>query len=161
MLTGEDIMSHWLMLFRMARLKLPRADPSTWEDLASATVERAYRNRHRYQPDARNSPAMWLTTIHRNVITDYVRRAAVHPFVPLTNLGRATTDAGSERHADHLYVRAILAHLKPSQRIVIEHRYYDSLTASETAAALGTTEQAVKKLQARAIKKLRSVLEGV
>ena len=161
MLTGDGIMDHWLMLFRMARLKLPRADPATWEDLASATVEHAYPNRHRYQPDARNSPAMWLTVIHRNVVTDYVRRASLRQFVPLGDYGRATLDAGSDRQADHLDVHAVLPHLKPSQRAVIEHRYYDGIPPPETAVALGTTEQAVKKLQARALVKLRSVLEGV
>ena len=56
-------------------------------------------------------------------------------------------------------IKAGLARLTPEQRQVIVLRFLEGKSLAETAAAVGRTEDAVKKLQARGLASLRRQIE--
>jgi len=70
---------------------------------------------------------------------------------------QADPDAVAARRAGLAAVRRVLADatLSDDQREVIELRFYRGLSTAETAAAVGSTEGAVKAMQYRAIQQLR------
>jgi RNA polymerase sigma-70 factor (ECF subfamily) len=52
------------------------------EDLTADIFERAWRTRQRYQPE-RAAFSTWLFTIARHLVTDWQRRRARRPLLPL------------------------------------------------------------------------------
>src|SRR5262249_37363006 len=69
----------------------------------------------------------------------------------------------AERHAPAAYGRVLdqqslepaLARLTPEQRQAVELRFLQGLSVAETASTMARSEEAVKKLQARALATLR------
>ena len=59
---------------------------------------------------------------------------------------------------DRLTVRDALTHLTPKQRAVLVLRFYEDLTESQTAAALGTSPNTVKSQTRVALQRLRELL---
>jgi DNA-directed RNA polymerase specialized sigma24 family protein len=54
-----------------------------------------------------------------------------------------------------------MARLTPEQRQAIELRFMEGMSVAETAATMGRSDEAVKKLQARALANLRRYLTPV
>lgn len=104
-------------------------------------------------------PAAWLFTIARTVLIDHLRVRR-----PRTvSLGAAPeTAAPAPAEAHHVELRmaieSALARLTPVQRDVIVWRFLEGASTRETAAQVGRTEEAVKKLQQRALTQLRRQL---
>ena len=65
----------------------------------------------------------------------------------------------AEAHSDHQQLHGILGHalgaLPAEQREVVRRRYYRGQTVAEIAAATGTPEKEVRKLEAAALRALR------
>jgi RNA polymerase sigma-70 factor (ECF subfamily) len=102
----------------------------------------------------------WLYTIARHVLANQARGR--HPTFPLDTVleavdpgltPEATADATIERQA----LLAAVSRLPDDQRTAVELRLA-GLTGPEVAAAMGRSHDAVKKLQWRALERLRSDL---
>ena len=59
---------------------------------------------------------------------------------------------------DRQSLEPALARLTPEQREAIELRFIEGMSVAETAATMGRSDEAVKKLQARALANLRRLL---
>jgi RNA polymerase sigma-70 factor (ECF subfamily) len=102
----------------------------------------------------------WLFAIAHNIVVDAHRRR--RPIVPLDDLAdrpaagptpEESVLIGEERRS----VRALLAHLTPDQRRVIELRLA-GLDGAEIARVLGRSTNAVDVAQYRAMRRLRDLL---
>jgi RNA polymerase sigma-70 factor (ECF subfamily) len=63
---------------------------------------------------------------------------------------------------DRQTLEPALARLTPEQRQAVELRFLQGMSVAETAAVMGRSEEAVKKLQARALANLRrSLVESI
>jgi RNA polymerase sigma-70 factor (ECF subfamily) len=102
----------------------------------------------------------WLYTIARNVLANTVRDR--RPTVALetaaeTTDPRATPEEAAAAAFDRAALAAAIARLPEDQRFAVELRLA-GLTGPEVAAAMGRSHDAVKKLQLRALEKLRTDL---
>ena len=123
-------MQHWSALIGTMRNILPSHSSAVWEDLAGDTVEKALRNADHYQ-EYGSGPYCWLMLMGRRVALDYVRRKANGQTLPLVEWSAVATDAGNERHADSIDVRAAVDALPERHRTLIEQRYWDGLYLKE------------------------------
>jgi DNA-directed RNA polymerase specialized sigma24 family protein len=130
MTSGDELMRHWPVLLSYVRRRLPDADLTTCEDIAADAIAKALtRYRDLGVPDGLRR---WLLTAARNAAIDW-RRVKARTEVPLLYLevAHGRTDAGNDRHADLLDVRAAVAALKPLHRGEIE-RYRDGYDAQKS-----------------------------
>src|SRR5688572_27352568 len=132
-------------------------DPAAAEDATSQVFLRALAALSTCRDD-RFAP--WLFAIARNVVADTFRRG--RPVAPLAVAGEVVDPAvGPEEAAliadDRRSLHALLIHLTPDQRRVVELRLA-GLTGPEIAEALGLSHAAVKVHQFRAVARLRAAL---
>jgi len=112
------------------------------EDLTAETFVDAFRGLGGFRWRQRPFGA-WLFAIARNRLRQHFRSR------------RLTTELmGDVAHIRNEYVAIeildVLARLEPDQRTVIEYRYLLGLSGEETAAAMGRSHPAVRKLLGRA-----------
>ena len=132
------------------------------EDLTEEVFVKALHRLGGYQ--ARGLPfAAWLYRIARNHLIDHIRASRTRVV--------ASLDAAPDRPAAdaeralagvldrHELVEA-LARLSADQRRVVELRFLAGLSTAETARLVGKTEDAVKKLQARGLVRMRRIIEA-
>jgi RNA polymerase sigma factor (sigma-70 family) len=155
---GDELMAHWPLLVNYAHRRLPDLDIAVAEDLASHAVERALtRYRDVGLPDGLRR---WLLTVVRNAVIDY-RLAKRSGEVPLLYLDtcHAREDAGSDRHAEVLDVRAAIATLRPRYRLQVE-RFRDGYLPAEVAAETGEPYSTTKSVRHRALRVVSAALEA-
>ena len=109
----------------------------------------------------------WVFTIAHHLVIDERRRRSRRPrLAPLDTSGDepGPPEAAAEVHAfitlGDERVRTLLAGLAPDQRDVVLLRIVADLSIEDTAAAVGKRPGAVKALQHRAMRTLRSRLEA-
>jgi RNA polymerase sigma-70 factor, ECF subfamily len=110
---------------------------------------------------ARTSLSAWLYQIAHNQVVDYYRRH--RPILIPVDSEMGVDDSPVEvveRRWDQRRVRQGLACLSLDQRRVLVLRFGQKMKAKEVAEVLGKTEDAVRKLQCRALSSLRRILEG-
>lgn len=134
------------------------SDPHAAEDAASQVFARAFARLN--QCDDRRFRA-WLFTIAHHVIADGFRAPKRRETsldealsVPDRDLGPEAAALASEAARE---LATLLASLPADQRRVVELRLA-GLTGPEIAAVIGRSHDAVKKLQGRAMVKLRSIV---
>lgn len=133
------------------------------EDVAAQVFMNAYAA---FPPDDRATLRAWLFTIaHHAVVTHYRKHGARRQPVALTEDDLAalpdpsiSPEAAAERDDDYRAIRSALEQLNDDQRRVIELRLA-GLKGVEIAQVIGRSESAVKMLQFRAMKRLRTILE--
>ena len=124
------------------------------EDVTSDVFRRALENLRRYE--WRGIPfAAWLLRIAANALAH--RWEKTNRESPDEAPEAADPDWDLERRAA---LFQLVERLPEVQRRVIELRYVEERSLLETAAALRKTEGAVKQLQRRALKRLRTELEA-
>jgi RNA polymerase sigma-70 factor (ECF subfamily) len=128
------------------------------EDLTSATFEKAWRNRERYDRD-KAAFSTWMFTIARNLATDYFRTRHVH--LPLEALeDQAAGDEAVEERVQRGQVSdrlgALLASLPERERELVALKYGAGLTHRESAALTGLSESNVGSILHRTVEKLRN-----
>lgn len=135
-----------------------RGDPGgIADDLTSDVFVRAIRSADSYV-DRGLHPRSWLYRIARNLFIDHTR--AHRPTEELSELtDRSGIDAGASHQDTALDVRSVLDRLRPDHRAVLEARFIQGEDTRQTATSLGRSEDAVKKLQARALVNARRVME--
>jgi RNA polymerase sigma-70 factor (ECF subfamily) len=103
----------------------------------------------------------WLFRIAANLVTDFYRRRGVRQEEPLTE-EVATSVPGPRTQTENALVRDQLeqavARLTPEQQDVIRLKFNEGYDTSETAEILGKSVGAVRAVQFRALKALRSDL---
>lgn len=144
--------AHWAALVRFARRRVP--DTQTAEDIAAEAFAKAWRAAPTYQ-DRGHPPSAWLYKIAHHLIADHYRL--------LQRRGAPVQMDGREPHwdADPIAaadIEAALTSLTPEQAETVRLRYLDGLPISETARRTGRTDEAVKKLAARGLRRLRVAL---
>jgi RNA polymerase sigma-70 factor (ECF subfamily) len=158
---GFDGLYRWLAR-PIARFASARGadDP---EGIANETFLRVFRSLPSFDGDA---PAFraWVHLIARNLMVDAHRAQTRRPVRLDAEVPDQPTVAADEQALDNLAsedVRATLEALTADQRDVILLRMVADLSLTETAAALDKPVSAVKRLQARALRRLQhQILDG-
>jgi RNA polymerase sigma factor (sigma-70 family) len=136
------------------------------DDLLQTTLLKLHRARADFRADLRLRP--WVFSIAARVrLDEYRRRKHVAEELDEERLARAEDEeaAPDDAAAGRLdagdraeQVRAALAALPESQRVIIHLHRYEGMTFAEIASALGTTEGAVKLRAFRGYERLRKAL---
>jgi RNA polymerase sigma-70 factor (ECF subfamily) len=131
------------------------------EEVTAAAFERAYRKRHRFDPE-RGEPRAWLFGIARNAALDELRRRGRQ-----TELTAEPADLhilGAEEGAEHserrLAVSAALERLAPREHELIALKFFAGLGNAEIAQVLGVSESNAGTKLHRAMTKLREACDG-
>jgi RNA polymerase sigma factor (sigma-70 family) len=134
-------------------------DRALAEDLLADAFERALRARGRFDR-RRGSQKTWLYAIALNALRDHARRAAAEARA----IERAgVPDAGGSElsHVEHRdEVQRALGALSAEEREAIALRFGADLTVPEIAKVLGERLTTVEGRVYRALRKLRSELDG-
>jgi RNA polymerase sigma factor (sigma-70 family) len=149
---------NWLMAIALA-LTGERADD---EDLLQAALERILRHRGGLTT---STEAYLRRTLYNLAADGWRRRAAWRRKIPVlraeylrTGAGTAPDDTATVDLRDELM--RLLIQLPPYQRAVILLRYWEQLTAFETAEVLGCSEGAVKSAASKGLHRLRDLAGG-
>jgi len=108
----------------------------------------------------------WLYRVARNHLVDSLRAQRSRAADSLERAPEAAEVADRDaardygQVLDHLTLGPALARLSPEQRRALELRFLDGLPTATTAAIMGKTEHAVKKLQSRGLGALRRILDA-
>jgi RNA polymerase sigma-70 factor (ECF subfamily) len=130
------------------------------EDLAQQTFMHAWRAIRRYRPGGAPFIA-WLLAISHNVSASHFRRprdVVTHESPESAPSTWGDPEAALAEAIVRQEVRTALSRLRPEQQRVILLRFVAGFSASEVAAALGTTDNNVRVIQHRALTRLRSLL---
>lgn len=125
----------------------------TAEDLVQATFERMWPRWHRL-----NDPRSADTYVRKTMLSIFLnwRRRRWRAELPVDRLPERADVRDALAQADvRNMVQLALSTLSRRQRTVIVLRYFDDLTESQTAAALGCSVGTVKSQMSRAFAKLR------
>jgi RNA polymerase sigma-70 factor (sigma-E family) len=128
-------------------------DDQTAEDLVQMTLERVWPHWQRVARD--RDPDAYVRKVMVNTYTSWWRRKwrGEQPTSDLPELTTADDDYARADLADAL--RRLLPTLTPRQRAVLVLRYYEDLTESATAEALGCSVGTVKSQTSKALARLR------
>jgi RNA polymerase sigma-70 factor (ECF subfamily) len=154
---------HHLPIFRFIRSRV--RDQALAEDLTGEVFTRMVRHLPGYQVEGVPFRA-WLYRIARNLIIDHHRRAQRHTLVDIDkaiNLRSPQDDPMqiAERNLSLDKVQHALTMIDPAQREVVELRFLAGLSLREAAETLDKSIGAVKSLQHRGLKALRTALYAV
>ena len=132
------------------------------EDLAAEVFVKALRRLGSYQ--ARGLPfAAWLYRIARNHLIDHLRSPRHRVLTSLdavSDLPAADAERALAGTLDRHELAEALAGLSDDQRRVVSLRFLGGLTTAETARLVGKSEDAIKKLQARGLARMRRSIEA-
>src|SRR5690242_869671 len=131
------------------------------EEVTAAAFERAYRKRHRFDPE-RGEPRGWLFGIARNAALDELRRRGRQAELSAepADLEGRDPDEGTERSERRLAVSAALERLEPHERELIALKFFAGLANAEIAQVLGIGESNAGTRLHRAMTKLREACDG-
>jgi RNA polymerase sigma-70 factor (ECF subfamily) len=147
------------LVYRFLRRRLDGSDEVV-EDLAEDVFLKVYEKLDRYVE--RGLPfTAWLYRIAHNHLVDYLRslpRTAASSLDAVAEMPERSTTAEYSQVLDRQALEPALARLTPEQRQAIEFRFMSGMSVAEAAAGMGRSEEAIKKLQARALANLRRYL---
>jgi RNA polymerase sigma-70 factor (ECF subfamily) len=127
------------------------------EDLTEDVFVKVYEKLDRYVE--RGLPfTAWLYRIAHNHLVDYLRtlpRISAHSLDDVAEMPERQTTSDFSRVLDRQALEPALARLTPEQRQAVELRFMQGMSVAETAASMSRSDEAVKKLQARALANLR------
>ena len=148
-----------VVIFRYLRRRLDGSDESI-EDLTADVFVKVFQKLDRYVE--RGLPfTAWLYRIAHNCLVDHLRALPRHASTSLddvTERADAYTPSAFGSVLDRDVLEPALATLIPEQRRTVELRFLEGLNVAQTATMMGRSEEAVKKLQARALVNLRKQL---
>ena len=131
------------------------------EDITHQTFLKAWERIRQYEPKG-YAFGSWLYRIARNTVIDSHRRAG-----PYTAALEAVADLKTEERSQSEALQAkiewetllhVIGELKEVEQDVLFLRFVEDLSHRETAEAIGKSEGAVKLIQHRALKNLKSIL---
>ncbi|MEX2235971.1 MAG: sigma-70 family RNA polymerase sigma factor [Dehalococcoidia bacterium] len=145
---------HFQSLYRYSYYRV--RDHHVAEELAAQVFEEAFRGIKRF--DYRGiSIRAWFFKIARNITADHIKKAASRATAPLIELADGRDEfANAGIRTD---VLRALAQLTEEQQQVIVMRFLEDLAINDCAEVIGKSVDAVKSLQARALVRLREILQ--
>jgi RNA polymerase sigma-70 factor, ECF subfamily len=147
------------LVYRFLRRRLDGADEAV-EDLTEDVFVKLYEKLDRYVE--RGLPfTAWLYRIAHNQLVDYVRtlpRQSAQSLDVVADVPEHQTGSEYRSVLDRQTLEPALARLTAEQRQAVQLRFLQGMSVAETAATMGRSEEAVKKLQARALANLRRSL---
>ncbi len=135
-------------------------DAAAAEEVTAAAFERAYRKRHRFDPE-RGEPRAWLFGIARNAALDELRRRGREAELSAEPADLHDFAAGAEHSERRLAVSAALERLAPGERELIALKFFAGLGNAEIAQVLGISESNAGTKLHRAMAKLREACDGI
>jgi RNA polymerase sigma factor (sigma-70 family) len=135
-------------------------DREAAEDVTGAAFERAYRNRHRFDP-GRGSARAWLFGIARNAALDELRRRGRHASLVAEPLDLADPAAlrAVEQSERRLMLAGAMENLGARERELVALKFFAGLSNAEIARVLGLSESNAGTRLHRAINKLREACD--
>ncbi len=136
--------------------------PSDAEDLMQQTFMKAWQAIGRYRISEVPLIA-WLLTIAHNSVVSYFR--GKRDSVPL-NIEMSPPDGAGEpydaleRRYDQAIVRRAVAALPAEQQMVVSMHFLEELDYTDIARALGKTENNIRVIAHRGLKRMRAAMEG-
>ncbi len=151
-------------VYRYVRFRVATREVA--EDVTSEVFMKALRSIHRYDPDIA-SPKTWLLRIARNAVTDHLRalrrRGSLH--VSLDRVPDLVADVPSqeERVVRQERIQRLLNGTRTLRKVdqeILSLRYGAGLENAEIARHLGISNNAVAVRLHRALKRLKSAVDG-
>ena len=149
-------------IFRFILLKVGGKQQA--EDILQETFIKAWQALPKYKVDGGNFSA-WLYKIAGNTVTDYYRKIYRRP--ETLELNEAIDIAAPHLITDQIQLQADIETLKQSMNLlpatyrqVLELRFVQDFTVTETASILRKSNLAVRLLQHRALKQLKIILSN-
>ena len=147
------------LVYRFLRRRLD-GDDEIVHDLTEDVFVKVYEKLDRYVE--RGLPfTAWLYRIAHNHLVDYLRtlpRLNASSLDAVAEVPERAATAAFSRVLDQQSLEPALARLTPEQRQAVELRFLEGMSVAETGVAMGRSDEAVKKLQARALTNLRRYL---
>ncbi|MFL5873615.1 MAG: RNA polymerase sigma factor [Solirubrobacterales bacterium] len=135
-------------------------DAPAAEEVTAAAFERAYRKRHRFDPE-RGEPRAWLFGIARNAALDELRRRGRQAELTAEPEDfEARAEEGAEHSERRLAVSAALERLEAGERELIALKFFAGLENREIARVLDIGESNAGTRLHRAMTKLREACDG-
>ena len=135
-------------------------DSALAEDLTSKVFEKAWRSRGSFHG---GSVQAWLYSIARNSLTDHWRKKKDLSVEDVEVFSEAVTEDTVGAKIDEQFaarqLKVAVSKLPKTMRIVVELRFMENRSARQVAKQLGVTENNVRIIQYRALKKLRTYLK--
>lgn len=131
-----------------------KVTPEIAQDLLQETFERLHKSRDKYNPQYPFLP--WLFTISRNILLDFYKKAE-------TKVSQASNSSSSllesiivtsDDHPAHDFSQALNI-LPQNQKRAIELRYLNEWSFEKISQEIKISEENVRQLVSRGIKKLR------
>ena len=146
-------------IYRFVILKVGHREEA--EDITHQVFLSAWQNINKYK--VKGFPfSSWLYRIARNQVIDHYRTrkvtSAIDEVQPEYIISPAVAHMNVEKDIEIDKVMKAVQGLDRNYQDVVIMRFVEDLSLRETAAALGKTEGAVKLMQHRAIKKLKTLL---
>jgi RNA polymerase sigma-70 factor, ECF subfamily len=145
-------------IYRFVFVKVGQREEA--EDLTHQIFLSAWQNIRSYK-HLGHPFSSWLYQIARNQVIDYYRTKKTHldlDVVAEFAVALDTTAVATETKLELEKVMSAVRQMKPLYQDIIMMRFVEELSLKETAAALKKTEGAVKLLQHRAMRQLKSLL---
>lgn len=129
------------------------------EDIFQETFLKALKYRSKYNPGLSN-PRTWLTTIAKNLVTDYYKSKYKHLESTLDENFDIADDADDNIDVDIMYSQVvnILDKMNEKDKELIILRYVNEFDLDEIASMMGMSYDSVKVAVNRAIQKLRRLI---
>ncbi|MCC7369846.1 MAG: sigma-70 family RNA polymerase sigma factor [Chloroflexi bacterium] len=147
------------LVYRFLRRRLDGSDDIV-EDLTEDIFVKVYEKLDKYVE--RGLPfTAWLYRIAHNHLVDYLRtlpRTAASSLDEVAEMPELRPSSDYTRVLDRHSLEPAMARLTPEQRQAVELRFMQGMSVAETSAVMGRSDEAVKKLQARALANLRRYL---
>lgn len=140
-------------------LSLYTGDRFVAEELAQEALLRACQRWERVS--RMGSPAGWTWHVALNLARSHFRRRQAEMRARRRLAGQPASDGPVPDGSPDPRVAEALAALPRRQRTAVLLRHYLDLSVEETAARMGTTEDAVRSLTKRAVRRLREQLHTV
>ena len=131
------------------------------EDITQQVFIRAWKAIKKYRITSKPFIA-WLLKISQNLIKDFYRSRRVNIYID-NELEILGSDESPERQAESEYdqqeLRRVISALPDEQQQVIMMKFIEGFSYTEIAASLQKSEGAIRVIQHRALKKMRTMLE--
>lgn len=148
-------------IYRFVFIKVGRKQDA--EDIAQQVFTSAWQNIDGFE--FKGFPfSSWIYRIASNAVIDYYRTYKGDVSVDAISEEHFSEESGNESRVDHAInmntVRVALTRLEPDQQSVLLMKFVEDLSNKEIADALGKTEGAVRVIQHRALKQLKTHIDG-
>jgi RNA polymerase sigma-70 factor (ECF subfamily) len=153
--TVYDIYSKRLYNFLMGKVR----HPQICEDLVHTVFLKAWTNLKNYHPRSNAKFSTWLFQIANYTLIDYWRTKK--PTIELGELENLAQFAENpELYEDYAYLWQALNLLPLSYQIILDLRFRQDLSVAEASQIMGKSQIAIRVLQHRALKALKTKLKN-